>query len=803
MPTGFERCAVHLAPEVLQQVLGEWWIGLTRSALCVYSLRAMQESLIRSFHDGATFNAEVTDLRREIMTWGVVAPLIVIGLGGLVWQLLPPFTGLDVARVICFEAALALGAGCYWLNRSRAEAALRVCAWGALALVFLCFLLTRDALLTGGIAIACSLIVLLLTPALGWLALGLSSALIFALALAQPGVWLTLAQAGAFVLLAGLLVLLAHVMSRALFRTLRWMQAGYEIAQAQTTALIDKSAQLEGALKALSRTSVQLARANEQLEAAVNYAEEARRSKQVFAASVSHELRAPLNLIIGFSEMITSEPQLYADASGAALPNKLLADISTIHRHAQHLLRLVDDILDLNQMDMNYLTIAREPMSVGGVIRSALSDYEPLIVQRGLTATVEIGPEVPDVEADCVRVRQVLLNLLNNALRFTDQGSITVRARLSNEGGESGQREVIISVSDTGIGIAPNELGRIFEPFVQVGRGDRGARGGSGLGLAICKRFVELHGGRMWAESALGAGSTFSFSLPVRPASPAVRVSRQPYATQRREIGVLAVVERSPLLSQLLERHLRGMRVAHFSSVAELETTQDMPEIVLLNTPQDRAHALPDAFNRTPVLQCFVPTTAGAGAGRGDSVHRHLVKPVTREQLQAALTAMLASCARRNQPTVEGGRLARVLIVEDDPDTAYLLGRMVRSLRFDDSLGFNGVTVLKAHSSAAAIALLTEAAQSNTGDVSPVDAVILDLALGANSGFDVLMAMERRPRLRDAPVCVVSGQTAHGEAVIAPSLTLSRRNGLYAHELVQAVAALARIMRPGLEAMVE
>ncbi|MGQ9816277.1 MAG: sensor histidine kinase [Candidatus Roseilinea sp.] len=231
---------------------------------------------------------------------------------------------------------------------------------------------------------------------------------------------------------AGLSTLLAHTVWRVLLRTLRWMQDTYTEAQTQAHLLRDKSAELALALKSLGQTSSQLARSNEQLEIARQHADHARRLKEEFAASVSHELRAPLNLIIGFSDLILREPQVYGIASAggsSALPSKLMADIALIHRHAQHLLKLVNDILDLSQMDANHLTVQQEVALAAELIDRAVVEYEDLIRQRGLSLDVQIQPDLPEVYADRTRIHQVLLNLLNNALRFTDAGGITITAR--------------------------------------------------------------------------------------------------------------------------------------------------------------------------------------------------------------------------------------------------------------------------------------------------------------------------------------------------------------------------------------
>jgi signal transduction histidine kinase/CheY-like chemotaxis protein len=759
-------------------------------------------SIARSPRD---FPGEILDLRGEIMTYGALIPLFALAAAaGLTTR--PPLDGPNLPRTLCIVAALALSVGCAWLNQARPRAAMAMCSAGVAAIAALAFAGGLDSHTGIGLAYAGALAALLLGPAFGWAAWAFGAAVVAlsAFSLSPAAVWP--GRALAIVVVGGLLVLLAQVAARALFRALRWMQDNYELAQERAAALSEQSAELALALKSLSQTSFQLARANEQLAIAMQYAEDARQSKQQFAASVSHELRAPLNLIIGFSDLILRDPAVYQ--SGGSLPPKLLADIHVIHRHAEHLQRLVNDILDLSQMDVNYLTVSREPVDIEPLIQSAVSDYAPLVEQRGLALAVDLPPGLPPAEADATRVRQVLLNLLNNALRFTDQGGITVKAGLADD-----RAAIVISVADTGVGIAPEDAQRIFEPFVRVGDPERYQSAGSGLGLTISRRFVELHGGRMWVESALGTGSIFRFTLPIAREQPAIQAQRARRDLRRREVGALAVVERSPSLSRLLERHLAGIRVVSARSVEELADSAEGVEMLMLNEPAGAtlpAPPLPEPLRGAPVLRCFVPGAFGTSdpPTDGEAGPRQLSKPVRHEDLEAALADMLGERRRRlEHPDDAPRRPARVLVVEDDEDALYLLGRMLSLAPANALAGYNGLRMIKARSGDQALAVLEmrgqpgEEAEEEVAQVTagPVDAVLLDLSLGAVSGFDVLAEMARRPDWRAIPVCIVSGRIASGDALATPYISLERRGGFTARELAQAAAALGRIALPGLE----
>jgi signal transduction histidine kinase len=249
-----------------------------------------------------------------------------------------------------------------------------------------------------------------------------------------------------------------------------------------------------------------LAAAHSQLQLRNEEVERANRLKNEFLASMSHELRTPLHTILGFSELLGEETE-------GPLNPKQKRFVNHIHRDAQHLLQLINDILDLSKVEAGHLQIEPRPFSLEQALDEVLGSVGPLAGAKSIV----IAKEIPDgliVEADRTRVKEVLYNLLSNAVKFTpEQGSIRVSARPQNN-------QAAISVSDTGVGIAPQEQESIFEAFRQVGATTRGVREGAGLGLAISRRLVEQHGGRIWVESAAGHGSTFIFTLPATaPAS--------------------------------------------------------------------------------------------------------------------------------------------------------------------------------------------------------------------------------------------------------------------------------------------
>jgi signal transduction histidine kinase len=309
--------------------------------------------------------------------------------------------------------------------------------------------------------------------------------------------------------------------TRVLLAVAQWSLFDLERVRREMKEAREQRMELKQVQEDLVLANRELARLSDRLKAMHQVAEEARQAKEEFVANVSHELRTPLNMIIGFSEMITQLPQVY----GGGLPPALLADIAAIQRNSQHLAKLVDDVLDLSQVDAGRMALSKEWTSLHEIVDEASQAVGALFESKGLYLETEVPPDLPPVFCDRTRVRQVIITLLSNAGRFTEQGGVLLEIK-------RGENDVMVSVADTGPGIAPEDQQRLFKPFQQLDSSIRRRHGGSGLGLVISKRFVEMHGGKMWLvspstadlPSALrtaegGIGTTIYFSLPLE-ASP-------------------------------------------------------------------------------------------------------------------------------------------------------------------------------------------------------------------------------------------------------------------------------------------
>jgi signal transduction histidine kinase len=338
------------------------------------------------------------------------------------------------------------------------------------------------------------------------------------LGLEQPSLAIGLA---AFVSMSVLLVGIAAfgwVGAHGIRGTIGWaIEAGAK-AERREKLLRATQSELELAIRERDGLNDRLYKVNQDLETARADAETAYRSKASFMATMSHELRTPLNIIIGFSSAMLDHPEMYGDQ---ALPEMIATDVAEIRRSGQHLLQLINDILDLAKVEAGALELNRVSIPLLPLLDEMMQTARGLAGDRPVSLRREYHSPLPNVQADEIRVRQVLLNLVSNAVKFTSLGEIAVGARADDF-------EVVIWVRDTGIGIADEDQERIFARFEQAGNADTREHGGTGLGLSICKWLVELHNGRMWLESELGKGSIFYFTLPrAQPAIPGTPRSPQ------------------------------------------------------------------------------------------------------------------------------------------------------------------------------------------------------------------------------------------------------------------------------------
>jgi signal transduction histidine kinase len=250
-----------------------------------------------------------------------------------------------------------------------------------------------------------------------------------------------------------------------------------------------------GALAAdVNQMSAELGRLYQRLELASKH-------KSQFLANMSHELRTPLNAILGYAELM-------ADGAYGELSEKMMGVLKRLEANGKHLLGLINDVLDLSKIEAGQLVLELSDYSVQDIAQTVRSTLEPLAADKKLGFKVEVAPQLPPGRGDGRRLTQVLINLVGNAIKFTDAGEVVITAAATDG-------SFHLSVRDTGPGISAADQARLFQEFQQADNAITKKKGGTGLGLAISKRIIEMHGGKIWVESQPGQGSTFAFTLPV------------------------------------------------------------------------------------------------------------------------------------------------------------------------------------------------------------------------------------------------------------------------------------------------
>jgi len=454
---------------------------------------------------------------------------------------------------------------------------------------------------------------------------------------------------------------------------------------------------------------------------------EADRTKNEFVSNVSHELRTPMTAIKGYTDL------LHSGAVGA-INEEQERFLAIIKNNADRLTALINDLLDISRVDTGRVRFVPQSVQIGDVISGVVNALAPEAHRKNQTLTYEVVGGLPDLMGDRNRLTQVLTNLVGNAIRYTpNEGEIEVLA-YPVEGA------VRMDVRDTGIGIAPEDLGRIFERFYRSEHPMVREAGGSGLGLSIAKMFVEMHGGRLWVESEQGKGSTFTVILPM-PVRGEGEGRRVPPRLMARTRSIL-VVEDEPDIAELVQRQLEdsGYRVSMLGSgpsvVAVAEETQ--PDLVILDL------ILPDAdgFEVLRGLKENIPTAdipvivmtvvPDDGSAWKLGIVDYLTKPVSNENLLESVEKAL---------TWQG----RVLIVDDDADTVGLLSAAMRQIGFTPLVAADGYE---------ALAL----ARRHRPDL-----ILLDLRLPGMDGYEAVTHLKRDAVTQTIPIVAISAHAANVE----------------------------------------
>lgn len=465
----------------------------------------------------------------------------------------------------------------------------------------------------------------------------------------------------------------------------------------------------------------------------------ANRLKSEFLANISHELRTPLNAIIGYSELLTSG--MYGDLS-----EKQYDRVERVYQSGKHLLMLINDVLDLSKIEAGQMRLNMESVDIVMVLNQVINDVQPQVTEKKLELNLSTDENSPRIYADNQRLRQVLLNLIGNSVKFTQEGHIDVKLKmvsaydghildgLNAPDTVADGQWLLIQVSDTGIGITEEDQKIIFDAFRQVDGSSVREYGGTGLGLAITSRLVELHNGQLWVESTVGKGTTFYVLLPANRQIPRVSIELPEFDNAS---PLILVVDDDPVSLQLIQDYLddfeyevlmtgnaiEGLEMARQAQPDVIITDIMMPDFdgweflrTLKHTPETRS---------IPVIVMSIAEeqTTGIYLGAAD----YLVKPFSKDQLVHSLDDLVNDSKEAPILVIDDNQLDREVIIETLERVGYNVLAVTNCRAARDWLEYNRPLL-----------------------------IILDLFIPDMEGFDFLARLHANPETKDIPVVAIT-----------------------------------------------
>jgi signal transduction histidine kinase/DNA-binding response OmpR family regulator len=572
-------------------------------------------------------------------------------------------------------------------------------------------------------------------------------------------------------ILVGLYAFLVWQSSSRLTETLQEMrnanEALRESERTLETKVRERTAELEEKNQALERSQRELAEARDE-------ALTASRTKSAFLANMSHELRTPLNAIIGYSEMLQEE----AEDAGQ---EDLVPDLKKILAAGRHLLGLINDILDLSKVEAGRMEVFAERFEVDRVVQEIVTTIQPFTEKNQNRLEVTVPEGTGEMHSDLTKLRQILFNLLSNASKFTHEGTVRLAATRQERGGAPWLE---FRVADSGIGMAPEQLARVFEPFTQADASTTRHFGGTGLGLAITKSFCEMLGGEISATSEPGKGSEFTVWLPAELPEEQAEEAEAPLreaAPARADATTVLVIDDDASARDLMRRFLgrEGFRVLTAASGAEgLQLARERaPDVITLDIlmPGMDGWAVLSELKAEPRLAeipvVVVTITDDQSLGYALGASEYMTKPIDRRQLAAILHKYEAT-----------GRAAPVLVVDDDALSRALIR---------DEVEKAGCRVAEAENGRVAL---------DRVGVEVPSLIFLDLMMPEMDGFELLEELRREAAWQAIPVVVVTAKDLTAEERRTLGLQTERileKGALDRESLLAQVRELLRLRLPG------
>ncbi|WP_299493023.1 DAHL domain-containing protein [Acaryochloris sp. IP29b_bin.137] len=491
--------------------------------------------------------------------------------------------------------------------------------------------------------------------------------------------------------------------------------------------------ELETRVKA--RTA-QLASSMEAAEEAREKAEEANKSKSEFLANMSHELRTPLNAIIGYSEMLEED----AEDMGQ---DDFVPDLQKISGSAKHLLELINAVLDLSKVEAGRMDLYLESFAIAPMVNTIATTLQPIAEKQSNTITLECPKDIGTLYADQTKVRQSLYNLLSNACKFTESGNISLT--VSEDAGE----EVVFSIKDTGIGMTPEQLEKVFKAFTQADASTTRKYGGTGLGLTITKQFIEMMGGHISVTSQYGYGTEFTIHLPRQVAPTSTESARSdaspskmalPTALEEQPGGTVLVIDDDEHARELTQRFLTNAgykAVVTPSGLEGLKLAEEMmPDMIILDVLMPEVDGWSVLLNLKgnpkladiPVIMMTMVDAEKVGFSLGAT--DFLTKPLQRKRLLELLDKYVGT-ADHNW----------MLVIEDDLPSQEMLGRLLEREQWPHKTAGNGKQALEI-----------------LGTHGVPDLIFLDLMMPEMDGFEFLKVLRQKPEWQSIPVIVISAK---------------------------------------------